>query len=110
MTRFRRTTKDGTETADALALDSHDKKKRFMDFAVESAKAKYELEMKVSAFESENQKNMLQTETVNTHQGTVFDQIIENLLPEFRELPDRIPEYMSVFVRYAQDPAGGSQF
>ena len=29
MTRFRRTTKDGTETADALALDSHDKKKRF---------------------------------------------------------------------------------
>mmetsp|Transcript_14469 Transcript_14469/g.36238 ORF Transcript_14469/g.36238 Transcript_14469/m.36238 type:complete len:452 (-) Transcript_14469:79-1434(-) len=78
MTRFRRTTKDGTETADALALDSHDKKKRLMDFAVESAKAKYELEMKVSALESENQKNMVQTETVNTHEGTVFDQIIEN--------------------------------
>jgi len=59
------------DTAEALNLSDDTRKKTFMEFAVQSAREKHELEhsnrelmARLEALEKENQKNVVQTETI----------------------------------------------
>jgi hypothetical protein len=76
------------ETSSALALDTPEKKKLFMDFAVQSAKSKYELELtnrqlmeRVDVLGREQQKNMQQAETVVEQVSDALSKIYGNFAP-----------------------------
>jgi hypothetical protein len=89
------------ETSNALDLDTPEKKKRFMDFAVQSAKKRSELETtnrelmgRVDALGREQEKSMLQTETVVEQVSEALSKFYGNFAPHHAFKSDEFKDEM----------------